>query len=447
MSCQVTALFLSLLIIILPLAGCLDDEDDEEFYFGELIFDNTATNMPTFKFIDYFGEKAFLIENSEVATDIGIYTTDGTTAGTQMVWSSPNNVPFQYISEIGTSFLFKFGGDLWKSDGTVTGTQEVFDFSTYKEMSAFSWTANFIGIRTITEYESLSQTGEADLWISDGTTPGTTQIYNYQDFGLFNNIVHSDVLYFTANDSISGMEVWASDGTTSGTSIHHESNAGFDGAFFNYLGVVGNRLWWHQAHANASIGQLMASDMDGSNVELLTEIGGYDGFAHATSQSAIYYWDYTQNNADLQITDGTISGTSVASQGVMSQEMVAIGWIWEFNGNVMLSIGISQDWARIYTIDTAGTMTQFDDYIEPGYSLETGNEFLFTAAKDGVDRCVVTGTSGSYCGGTLFRTNGTTGNTGLMLESGNFGSLRPLHVYDGLLFYTRDSIGLHTTEL
>lgn len=446
MSRTVYALFLGLLVITLPLAGCLDDEDAEEFYPGELIFDNTAMNMPAFKFIDYFGEKAFLIENSEVATDIGIYTTDGTTAGTQMVWSPPNNVPFQYISEIGTSFLFRFKGDLWKSDGTVTGTQEVFDFSTYQEMSAFRWTTNFIGIRTITEYASLSQTGQADLWVSDGTTLGTTQIYEFQNFGI-GNVVHNDMLYFTANDSISGMEVWKSDGTTSGTSIHYESNGGFDGAFYNHLDVVGNRLWWHQAHVNASTGQLLASNMDGSNVQLLAEIGGYAGFAHQTSQSAIYYWDYTQNNADLHTTDGTISGTTVVSQGVMAQEMVAIQWVWEFDGNVMVSIGHLQDWSRIYTIDSVGTMTQFDDYVEPRSALEAGNELLFTAAKDGVDLCVITGTHGNFCGDTLFRTDGTTGNTELMLEAGNYGDLRPLHVYDGLLFYTRDSIGLFTTEL
>ena len=187
--------------------------------------------------------------------------------------------------------------------------------------------------------------------------------------------------------------------------------------------------------------------MDGSNVQLLAEIGGYYGFAHQTSQSAIYYWDNTQNNADLHTTDGTISGTTVVSQGVMAQEMAAIGWVWEFNGNVMVSIGHLQDWSRIYTIDSVGTMTQFDDYVEPRSALEAGNELLFTAAKDGVDLCVITGTHGSNCGGTLFRTDGTTGNTELMLEGENYGDLRPLHVYDGLLFYTRDSLGLYTTEL
>ena len=79
-------------------------------------------------------------------------------------------------------------------------------------------------------------------------------------------------------------------------------------AHFSITSMCGY-TWWHQPIilVNASIAQLMASDMDGSNVELLAEIGGYDGFAHATSQSAIYYWDYTQNNADLHITDGTIN--------------------------------------------------------------------------------------------------------------------------------------------
>ena len=416
--------------------------------FEELIFDNTAMNVPTFKFIDYFGEKAFLIQNSEVATDIGIYTTDGTTAGTQKVWSPPNNLPFRYISEIGTSFLFQFNAELWKSDGTAAGTQQVFDFSMYHDVYAFTWTTSFVGIRTVTEFESLSQTGQANLWVSDGTTLGTTQIYDFQDFGFLNNVVHNDVLYFTANDSISGMEVWASDGTTSGTSIHYESNVGFDGAFFNELDVVGNRLWWHQAHVNASSAQLMASDMDGSNVELLAEIGNFGGFLHRSSQNRVYYWDHSLNNADLYATDGTISGTTVVGQGVMTQQMVGIYWVWEFDGNVMLSLGLSQDWARIYTIDSAGTMTQFDDYIETRFSLDIGNELLFTGAKDGVDRCELRGNSGSFCGGsTLFLTNGTVGNTELFLEAGVKGDITPLQYSDGMLFYTRDSVGLYATNL
>ena len=416
--------------------------------FEELIFDTGAQNLPAINFIDYFGVEAFLVENSEVASEIGIYTTDGTTSGTQLVWSPPNNLPFRYISEIGTSFLFQFNAELWKSDGTVGGTQQVFDFSMYQEVYAFAWTTSFVGIRTVTEYESLSQTGQANLWVSDGTTLGTTQIYDFQDFGLFNNVVHNDVLYFTANDSISGMEVWASDGTTSGTSIHYESNVGFDGAFFNDLDVVGNRLWWHQAHVNASSAQLMASDMDGSNVELLAEIGNAGGFVHRSSQNRVYYWDHSLNNADLYATNGTISGTTVVGQSVMSQEMVGINWVWESDGIVMLSLGISQDWDRIYTIDSAGTMTQFDDYIQPRFSLDIGNELLFTGAKAGVDRCEVRGNSGSFCGGsTLFLTNGTVGNTELFLEAGVKGDIIPIQYSDGLLFYTRDSVGLYATEL
>ena len=70
----VSALFLGLLVITLPLSGCLDNEDDDEFYLGELIFETNAANLPTIKFIDYFGSDAFLIENSEVSSEIGIYT-------------------------------------------------------------------------------------------------------------------------------------------------------------------------------------------------------------------------------------------------------------------------------------------------------------------------------------------------------------------------------------
>ena len=54
------------------------------------------------------------------------------------------------------------------------------------------------------------------------------------------------------------------------------------------------------------------------------------------------------------------------SQGVMLKGMVTIGWIWEFNSHVMLSIGLLQDWDRIYTIHSTGTMTQFGfDHVFP----------------------------------------------------------------------------------
>lgn len=444
----VSALFLGLLVITLPLSGCLDNEDDDdEFYLGELIFKTNAANLPTIKFIDYFGSDAFLIENSEVSSEIGIYTTDGTTLGTELTWSPPNNVEFYYISEIGNSFLFRLNDELWKSDGTTAGTVQVFDFSMYGGVGFFEWSLDFIGIQVFIEYPSFSQTGQAELWVSDGTNAGTTQIYQFQDFGGQPVVFENDLIYFPANDSQSGMELWKSDGTTAGTSIHYESNLGSDGAFFSFLGLIDDRILWHQAHINATIPQLMSSEMDGSNVELLAEIGEYYGLTFRLTQTAFYYMDTSNpNSLDIYSTDGTISGTVLLIQGGLTEED-ALRWVWEFDGGLMVSVYIYQEFERIYTIDSLGTMTQFGDYILPENYHQVGDEIFFTAGNHGEDRCQVITLSASFCGGTLYRTDGTISNTELFLEKGSRGDINPLHDSNGLLFYTRDSDGLFTTEI
>tara|TARA_Y100000739_G_C20580798_1_gene452709 strand:+ start:371 stop:1717 length:1347 start_codon:yes stop_codon:yes gene_type:complete len=444
----VSALFLGLLVITLPLSGCLDNEDDDdEFYLGELIFETNAANLPTIKFIDYFGSDAFLIENSEVSSEIGIYTTDGTTSGTQLTWSPPNNVEFYYISEIGNSFLFRLNDELWKSDGTTAGTVQVFDFSMYGGVGFFEWSLDFIGIQVFIEYPSFSQTGQAELWVSDGTNAGTTQIYQFQDFGGQPIVFENDLIYFPANDSQSGMELWKSDGTTAGTLIHYESNLGSDGAFFSFLGMVGDRILWQQAHINATIPQLMSSETDGSNVELLAEIEQNYGDTFRLTQIALYYMDTSNpNSVGIYSTDGTISGTALLNQGVLSEEDW-IGWVWEFDGSLLVSVYTYQEFDRIYTIDSSGTMSQFGDYILPEVYHQVGDEIFFTAGNHGEDLCQVETLSASFCGGTLFRTDGTISNTEPFLETGNWGDINPLHDSKGLLFYTRDSNGLFTTEI
>ena len=62
-----------------------------------------------------------------------------------------------------------------------------------------------------------------ELWTSDGTPSGTNQLKDInigsnssspRDFFIFN-----EYLYFTADDGLNGREIWKSDGTPSGTSL------------------------------------------------------------------------------------------------------------------------------------------------------------------------------------------------------------------------------------
>ena len=273
-------------------------------------------------------------------------------------------------------------------------------------------------------------------------------IYQFQELSG-NRVVKNDVLYFAANDSHSGMEIWKSDGSIIGTSIHYESNAGFDGTFFNLITVVEDRVLWYHSHINATEPQLTASDLDGSNVELLDEFfGEVYGWNHFVIGSEFYYVRANDNDIrEIMITDGTIAGTTTLNHGgLLLQQNVM--FMWKYDGNLLIMTGQPQGWDRIFSVDAAGTITQFGTFILHGRSLEVQQELFFVAGDDGVDLCEVQSTtSASFCGITLFRTDGTLSNTELFLESGNYGEVIPLHEYNGLLFFTRGSGGLYTTVI
>src|SRR5215208_4212111 len=167
----------------------------------------------------------------------------------------------------------KYGGELWKSDGTKSGTKVVKDIvpgpgvsdpedivSTAPRMTFFrAWDKNH---------------GE-ELWKTDGTTKGTTLIKDINpdlppgarckqgDCGIPKGWSHPDTVtvmgeqvFFAADDGKHGVELWKSDGTSKGTKLVksiNPSSADSDPdqltAFKGRLlfsaddGVHGNEMW------------------------------------------------------------------------------------------------------------------------------------------------------------------------------------------------------------
>ncbi len=113
--------------------------------------------------------------------------------------------------------------ELWVSDGTVGGTQQVADLV---PGTPGSQPQNIFSTGTQVLFSALASTPDVgrELWTTDGTTPGTVLLKDLNP-GDFNTSAIASMaelngqLIFSADDGLAGKELWTSDGTEAGTSL------------------------------------------------------------------------------------------------------------------------------------------------------------------------------------------------------------------------------------
>ena len=133
------------------------------------------TSQSDVALIEFRGEVYFSARVGTTGNSYGLMKTDGTIEGT--TWVGPGSTgPPSGFAVMGDHLYFNFNQNLWKSDGTESGTQQLVSPST--------------PIRP----ENLTKVA-----IDDGNGPAV------------------ETLFFTAEDDLHGHELWKSDGTASGT--------------------------------------------------------------------------------------------------------------------------------------------------------------------------------------------------------------------------------------
>ncbi|HEX8324023.1 MAG TPA: ELWxxDGT repeat protein [Tepidisphaeraceae bacterium] len=138
------------------------------------------------------------------------------------------------------------GYELWKSDGTTTGTVSFVGKSVFSGLRSFvasGSTLYFIAIPSGSDTAALYRTG--------GTLATTALIksvasskaaYDYYPPSFLT--VMNGVLYFAGTDDANGTELWRSDGTAAGTTIVADCVPGAVGGSPQFLTAIGNRLYF-----------------------------------------------------------------------------------------------------------------------------------------------------------------------------------------------------------
>jgi len=340
------------------------------------------------------------------------------------------------------------GVELWRSDGTATGTAIVRDICPGAR-SSFQGKGSYLPGDTCIMGSHLffSATDPVlgrELWKSDGTTTGTALVLDINP--SFSSSTPSDLtvlgstLFFVADDGVHGRELWKSDGTTTGTALVLDINPsssstpsdltvlGSSVFFAADDGVHGCEFWKTDGTAT---GTLLVKDIrsgpEGSSPEYLVSTG-----------STLFFWGQSgTSEAELWKSDGTEAGTVLVKPFEMGyREMVAL------NGGVLFTGDDGAYGYELWTSDGTTTGTLMLKDIRTGLLGSVPRDFERMGSN-----VFFTAYEGLSLGLRLWKTDGTTSGTAMVLGiNPSSSSISALTAVGSTLFFTVDD-GVHGNEL
>ena len=215
-----------------------------------------------------------------------------------------------FITNVNNTLFFTIGpagedAELWKSDGTETGTVLVKDINPGGE----NFYSNLININSTLFFTYGDNVLGTELWKSDGTGAGTTLVKDIlpgplSSFPQYLTYKNANFI-FSATDGKKGTELWKSDGSEAGTTIVKNINETATSSSYPYgfVAAANNKVTFSAYDGNEY--DVFATDGSDAGTKPIS-LSGYSNPVKFKNE----IW-FLGDSARLWKTNGTKAGTSV----------------------------------------------------------------------------------------------------------------------------------------
>jgi len=177
-----------------------------------------------------FDGRLLFVTRGEYVDQRTVWRSDLTTAGTRVI-ADLDGGPITAFVPFGGALYFAAGAELWRTDGTDGGTEQIGDFTAPVE----EW--DVAPLRIADAGDALLLTVAhgvgVDLWRSDGSADGAILLRTFEDRArdwrgrtIDDGARGADGRYLFAADNGTGVEPWITDGSADGTLLLREIDPG-----------------------------------------------------------------------------------------------------------------------------------------------------------------------------------------------------------------------------
>ncbi len=410
---------------------------------GSLFDDSSVWELTSF-------QGALFFTASDKTTGYELWKSDGTGAGTVLVKDiRPNGGVLGFLGSSPSMltpvnnilyFVADDGGgqDLWRSDGTASGTALVKDFAPATGGFTPGYLTNVHGTLFFRTYDNGWR-----LWKSDGTAAGTVVV---KDFTAVENQSNPNpnpalgslngTVLLQARDAAHGVELWKSDGTTGGTLLLRDISGGTRGSMPGELVELGGLLYF-RAEDGVHGAELWRSDGTVAGTAMVADIfpgarGSNPAGLTVVNGALFFVADDGVNGAELWRSNGTAAGTTLVKDIFPGISPVAPSDLTDVNGTLFFVAYDGTHGRELWKSDgtAAGTMLVTD--------IVAGGNGAWIRELTNVQGTLFFVTDDQTHGFELWKSDGTAAGTGLVSDIyAGFLSSNPAELtdVDGTLFF------------